>query len=86
MELPTATAKMRGPDGITRVGVSTGTGPVDAAIKAIDSLVQAPCLLVDYSMNSVSDGIDALAVTRVLIEPAGSLKDLLRVRTAQGSS
>lgn len=73
MGMPTATVQMRGPDGIARVGVSVGTGPVDAAYKAIDELVRVDCELVDYSVNSVSEGIEALATTRVVIRPAGRL-------------
>ena len=81
MDLTTATIRLRGPDGIFRVGTGTGTGPVDAAYRAIDSLVAAPCRLVDYSITSVTDGIDAQASTRVLIEPVSSLADLVQVKS-----
>ena len=40
MGLPTATVRMRGPDGIARTSTGMGTGPVDAAMKAIDSQVR----------------------------------------------
>ena len=40
MGLPTATVRMRGPDGISRTTTGMGAGPVDAAYKAIDSLVR----------------------------------------------
>ena len=40
MGLPTATVQMRGPDGIARNATGLGTGPVDAAYKAIDALVR----------------------------------------------
>ena len=40
MGLPTATVRMRGPDGIARTSTGMGTGPVDAAYKAVDSLVR----------------------------------------------
>jgi 2-isopropylmalate synthase len=33
------------------------TGPVDAAYKAIDGLVRVDTELVDYSVNSVTEGI-----------------------------
>jgi hypothetical protein len=33
------------------------TGPVDAAYKAIDGLVRVDAQLVDYSVNSVTEGI-----------------------------
>ena len=38
--LPTATVRLRGPDGIDRVATGLGSGPVDAAFKAIDELVR----------------------------------------------
>ena len=33
MGVPTATVRMKGPDGISRVASNIGTGPVDAAYK-----------------------------------------------------
>lgn len=60
------------------------TGPVDAAYKAIDALVRVPVVLEDYTMNSVTEGIEALAVTRVIVRPAGDL-DQAVVMTAQVS-
>lgn len=48
---------------------------MDAAYKAIDSLVRVEAELTDYSVNSVTEGIEALATTRVLIKPAGKMVD-----------
>ncbi|GAB4814561.1 hypothetical protein N2152v2_001607 [Parachlorella kessleri] len=73
MGVPTATVIMRGPDGINRTASSIGTGPVDAAYKAIDQLVRVQAALVDYSVNNVTEGIEALATTRVVIRPAGKM-------------
>ena len=70
MGLPTATVKMRGPDGGLRVTSAVGTGPVDAAYKAVDAIVGVPAQLVEYSVNAVTAGIDALATTRVQISAA----------------
>ncbi|EFN59861.1 hypothetical protein CHLNCDRAFT_133663 [Chlorella variabilis] len=42
---------------------------------AIDSLVRVQAELVDYSVNSVTEGIEALANTRVVIRPAGKQAD-----------
>ena len=39
MNLSTATVRMRGPDRIIRVSTGCGSGPVDAAYKAVDNLV-----------------------------------------------
>ena len=72
MGLPTATVKMRGPDGGLRVTSAVGTGPVDAAYKAVDAIVGVPAQLVEYSVNAVTAGIDALATTRVQISAAAS--------------
>jgi len=69
MGMPTATIKMRGPDGMIRLQSAIGTGPVDAAYKAVDMIVCVPNQLVDYNISSVTDGIDALATTRVSIRP-----------------
>lgn len=39
MALPTAAVRMKGPDGVVRVATAIGTGPFDAACKAVNSLV-----------------------------------------------
>jgi hypothetical protein len=41
--------------------------------QAIDALVRVQAALVDYSVNNVTEGIEALATTRVVIRPAGKL-------------
>eukprot|EP00878_Enallax_costatus_P002823 GHUV01003015.1.p1 GENE.GHUV01003015.1~~GHUV01003015.1.p1 ORF type:complete len:319 (+),score=76.79 GHUV01003015.1:136-957(+) len=84
MGMPTCTVQLRGPDGITRVSVGVGAGPVDAAYKAIDGLVRVDAELVDYSVNSVTEGIQALATTRVTIRPTGQMKDEAYVVRAGG--
>ncbi|XP_047048891.1 2-isopropylmalate synthase A-like [Lolium rigidum] len=65
--LSTATVKLIGLDGEEKIGCSVGTGPVDAAYKAIDQIIQIPTVLKEYGMTSVTEGIDAIATTRVLI-------------------
>ena len=67
--IPTATVKMRGPDNIERYVAATGTGPVDAVYKAIDQIIGVQVTLDTYSMQSVNEGIEALAITRVSIQP-----------------
>ncbi|XP_043724464.1 2-isopropylmalate synthase A-like [Telopea speciosissima] len=67
--LSTATVKLIDADGAEHVACSIGTGPVDAAYKAIDIIVKRSVVLLEYSMNSVTEGIDAIASTRVLIRP-----------------
>ncbi|KAF9617852.1 hypothetical protein IFM89_039034 [Coptis chinensis] len=65
--LSTATVKLIGIDGVEHIACSVGTGPVDAAYKAIDQIVKVSVSLLEYSMNSVTEGIDAIASTRVVI-------------------
>jgi 2-isopropylmalate synthase len=68
LSMATASVRLRGPDGTPRVAAAVGTGPVDAAFRAIDDLVRRPATLVDYSVRSVTEGIDALAEVSVRIE------------------
>nr|XP_048333137.1 2-isopropylmalate synthase 2, chloroplastic-like [Ziziphus jujuba var. spinosa] len=65
--LSTATVKLINADGEEHVACSVGTGPVDSAYKAVDLIVEEPVTLLEYSMNAVTEGIDAIATTRVLI-------------------
>jgi 2-isopropylmalate synthase len=65
--LATATLRLRAPDGVVKVQASVGTGPVDAAYKAIDALVQAPAELLEFSVRSVTEGIDALGEVTVRV-------------------
>jgi 2-isopropylmalate synthase len=63
--------RLRGPGGHLAVQAAVGTGPVDAAFKAIDLIVGAPVTLVEYQVHSVTEGIDALGHVNVkLREPA----------------
>jgi len=68
--------RLRGPDGSVRVAAAVGTGPVDAAYRAIDELVRRPATLVDYSVRSVTEGIDALAEVSVRISSDATARSL----------
>ncbi|KAL8048739.1 hypothetical protein ABFX02_07G086500 [Erythranthe guttata] len=71
--LSTATVKLIDADGAEYISCSVGTGPVDAAYKAVDLIVKVPVRLLEYSMNAVTEGIDAIATTRVLIRGEDSV-------------
>ena len=45
---------MTGPDAVTRINSAVGTGPVDAAYKAIDGLCRVKVDLVEYTVNAVN--------------------------------
>jgi 2-isopropylmalate synthase len=66
--LPTASVRLRTPDGSMVTSAAIGTGPVHAVFTAIDQLVQAPAELVEYSINAVTEGIDALGEASVRIK------------------
>ena len=69
--VPTATIALRLPNGEERLEVATGTGPVDASYKAIARMIDFPVRLVEYSVRSVTGGIDALGEVSVRVESAG---------------
>lgn len=48
-----------------------GTGPVDAIYKAINRLVGVPNKLIEFSVNSVTEGIDAMGEVTIRIESDG---------------
>ncbi len=68
MGMPTATVRLRGPDGGIYVQAAVGTGPVDATYKAIDSIVQAPNKLLEFAVRAVTEGIDAIGEVTVRLE------------------
>ncbi|MFO5491780.1 MAG: 2-isopropylmalate synthase [Cuspidothrix sp.] len=57
---PTATVTLRTPDGQELTDAAIGTGPVDAVYKAINRVVNVPNELIEFSVQSVTGGIDAL--------------------------
>jgi 2-isopropylmalate synthase len=65
--MPTATVRLRSKGGDVRVQAAVGTGPVDAAYKAIDAIVEARASLLEYSVRSVTEGIDALGHVTVRV-------------------
>lgn len=69
--VPTATVAMKLPSGDERLEVATGTGPVDASYTAIERMVDVPLRLVEYSVRSVTSGIDALGEVSVRVESGG---------------
>lgn len=49
-------------------GVAKGTGPIDAAFTAIDALTNNKALLLNYTINSVTEGEDALGEVMVKLK------------------
>jgi 2-isopropylmalate synthase len=80
--MPTATVRLRCPDGELKTHAAVGTGPVHAVFRAIDEIVQAPAELLEYSINNVTEGIDALGHASVRVRGGG---DGGRVNPQHGS-
>ncbi len=68
MGMPTATVRLHCPDGSLQVQAAVGTGPVDAAYKAIDAIVRAPNTLEEFSIRAITEGIDAIGEVTVRLE------------------
>ena len=68
MGMPTATIRLKGPDGKVHVHASMGSGPVDAAYKAIDAIVKMPSTLLEFNVHAITEGIDALGEVTVRIQ------------------
>ncbi len=69
--LPTATVRLIGPDGKYLADAALGTGPVDAIYKAINRIVGIPNKLTEFTIKSVTEGIDAIGEVLIKIESEG---------------
>ncbi|MGC8950313.1 2-isopropylmalate synthase [Chloroflexus sp.] len=70
--IPTATVRLIGPDGQAKVDSAQGTGPVDAVYQAINRIIQRPNELIEFSINAITEGLDAVAEVTVRIREQGS--------------
>ncbi|MBA7643389.1 2-isopropylmalate synthase [subsurface metagenome] len=69
--IPTAAVKLTTSDGQVLADAALGTGPVDAVCKAISRLVGVPNVLTEFSVKSVTEGIDAIGEVLIRIESEG---------------
>jgi 2-isopropylmalate synthase len=69
--MPTAAVRMTGPDGKELADASLGTGPVDAVYKAINRIVCVANNLTEFTVKSVTEGIDAQGEVLIRIESDG---------------
>ncbi len=70
--IPTATVRLIGPEGQVHIDSDTGTGPVDAIYRAINRVVQRPSELIEFSINAITEGLDAVAEVTVRIREQGA--------------
>lgn len=69
--IPTATVRLIGPDGQILADAALGTGPVDAVYKAINRIVGIPNRLTEFTVKSITEGIDAIGEVLIRIESEG---------------
>ena len=70
---PTAVVKVTSPDGAHLEAAQTGRGSVEALYKTIESLIAEELNLIDYQLNSVGGGKDALAEAYVQMDVNGEV-------------
>ncbi|WP_337018468.1 2-isopropylmalate synthase [Oceanobacillus massiliensis] len=83
--VPTATVVLKTPDGKIAKKSCPGQGSVEALYKTIDNIIEETIKLVDYQLNSVGGGKDALAESHVqliidgeAVNGRGSAQDVLQ--------
>jgi len=68
---PTATLRLIDPEGNVRVDAATGTGPVDAVYRAMNRITGLQPKLTEFSVKSVTEGIDAKGEVTIRSEEDG---------------
>ena len=71
--LPTATVSLETGDGCEHSEAAIGTGPVDAVCQALNRLAGVPNELVEFSVKSVTEGIDAMGEVTIRLRAEGVL-------------
>jgi 2-isopropylmalate synthase len=76
MGMPTATIRLKGPDGKVHTHAAMGSGPVDATYKAIDAIIKTPNKLLEFNVHAITEGIDALGEVTVRIQGENGLQTM----------
>src|SRR3989440_4511539 len=77
--LPTATVQLRDAGGTGVIDSAHGTGPADAIYRSINRIVQVDNDLIEFGIQAVTQGIDALAEVTIRIRQG---KDIYTGRSA----
>ncbi len=67
--IPTATVSLMGPDSEVYEDAATGGGPVDAVYQVINRIIGTSSTLTEFSINAVTEGLDAVAEATIRIQP-----------------
>lgn len=66
--IPTATVRIIGPDGQVFCDADHGSGPVDAIYRAINRVIGEPNELIEFSIEAITEGIDAVGRVTIRIQ------------------
>ncbi|MFC1971879.1 2-isopropylmalate synthase [Chloroflexota bacterium] len=69
--IPTAAVRLIAPGGESLADAALGTGPVDAVYQAINRLLGVPNELTEFTVKSITEGIDAIGEVLIRIESDG---------------
>jgi 2-isopropylmalate synthase len=86
--IPTATVSIRGPNGEVHSDADHGTGPVDAVYRAINRVIGEPNELLEFSIQAITEGMDAVGRVTIRIQAEDPIKENgseLRVFSGRGS-
>jgi 2-isopropylmalate synthase len=82
--IPTASVCLVGPDGEQHRDAALGTGPVDAAYQAINRIIGVRNRLMEFTINAVTEGLDAQAEATIRIQPENGEREYgLNPQTSQ---
>jgi 2-isopropylmalate synthase len=85
LSIPTATVRIAGPEGEVFCDADHGTGPVDAVYRAINRVIGEPNELIEFSVQAVTEGIDAVGRVTIRIQADDGGEDMRWVFSGHGA-
>jgi 2-isopropylmalate synthase len=73
--IPTATVRIRDAEGNVYCDADHGTGPVDAVYRAINRVIGEPNELTEFSIQAITEGIDAVGRVTIRIQAEEPVKE-----------
>ncbi|MBL7064499.1 MAG: 2-isopropylmalate synthase [Anaerolineae bacterium] len=73
--IPTATVRIKGPNGQVFCDADHGSGPVDAVCRAINRVIGEPNELIEFSVQAVTEGIDAVGRVTIRVQADEPVKE-----------
>ncbi len=83
--IPTATVRLGGPDGRSYCDAAHGTGPVDAVYRAINRVIKEPNELIEFSVQAITEGIDAVGRVTIRIQTESTPEEEPQVFSGRGA-